>query len=164
MIKGTPTHLHGVDCALSNDASHGPGNEPLQDAQSFFVPADQTLNLGWEIETCQWLDRAQIQYFIYLHTRHSSYLLICHKFQGRLRSNFDDIHAISSPQGSHTAFFNHLHQASHQAHVAGSRPINLQRNMKPLKQKNLTRVPLKSDFLSQQLLFQSLILHWKVGV
>lgn len=46
MVKGAPTNLHGVDCALSNDASHGPCNEPLQDAQSFFVPADQTLNLG----------------------------------------------------------------------------------------------------------------------
>lgn len=46
MVKGTPTHLHGVDCALSNDASHGTSNEPLQDAQSFFVLADQTLNLG----------------------------------------------------------------------------------------------------------------------
>lgn len=57
----------------------------------------------------------------------SSYLLIRHKLQGRLGSDFDDIHAVSSPQRPHAAFLNHLHQAGHEAHVVGSRPVDLRR-------------------------------------
>lgn len=112
--------------------------------------------LIWEGRLRRVSDWTELRFHILYICIHSSYLLICHKFQGRLRSNFDDIHTISAPQWSHTAFFNHLHQASHQAHVVGSRPINLQRNMKPLKLKNLTRVPLKVNSLHSSSCFS----HW----
>lgn len=138
------THLHGVDCALGNDTGQGPCHKPLRDAQGFLVAADQTLNLDRPSVTDQQTSRVKMKtsfFFFYMYSSKSSYLLIGHELQGRLWSNFDDIHAISSPQRPHSAFFNHLHQASHEAHVAGSTPMNLRRKAKSFKLKYMTRVP-----------------------